>query len=74
VRTLEKLVSLKIPAGTRQGHQLRIRGQGLPAGGGKRGDIYVGVSIQVPARVSKEAERLWKQLASESAFDPRKNS
>jgi curved DNA-binding protein len=74
VRTLENTVSLKVPAGTRQGHQLRIRGQGLPAGAGKRGDIYVGVSIQVPARVSKEAERLWKQLATESTFDPRKDS
>ncbi len=74
VRTLENSVSLKVPAGTQQGHQLRIRGQGLPAGGGKRGDIYVGVSIQVPPRISKEAERLWKQLAAESTFDPRRNS
>ena len=74
VRTLEGTVSLKVPAGTRQGHQLRIRGQGLPTGGAKRGDLYVGVSIQVPARISKEAEHLWKQLATESAFDPRRNS
>ena len=74
VRTLEGTVSLKVPAGTRQGHQLRIRGQGLPTGGAKRGDLYVGVSIQVPSRISKEAERLWKQLATESAFDPRRNS
>jgi len=73
VRTLEKTVSLKVPAGTQQGHQLRIRGQGLPAGGGKRGDIYVAVSIQVPARASKEAGRLWRELATESAFDPRSN-
>ena len=74
VRTLENTVSLKVPAGTRQGHQLRIRGQGLPAGGGKRGDIYVLVSIQVPPRISNEEERLWKQLATESTFDPRRNS
>jgi curved DNA-binding protein len=74
VRTLESTVSLKVPAGTRQGHQLRIRGQGLPVGGAKRGDLYVGVSIQVPPRTSKEEERLWKQLATESTFDPRRNS
>jgi len=74
VPTLEGTASLKVPAGTRQGHQLRIRGQGLPTGGAKRGDLYVGVSIQVPSRISKEAERLWKQLATESAFDPRRNS
>jgi curved DNA-binding protein len=71
VRTLEGTVSLKVPAGTCQGHQLRIRGQGLPATGAKRGDLYVGVSIQVPPRISKEAELLWKQLATESKFHPR---
>ena len=73
VRTLERTVSLKVPAGTRQGHQLRIRGQGLPAAEGKRGDLYVRVSIQVPPRLSKEAERLWKELAAESNFDPRRD-
>ncbi len=71
VPTLEGGVSLKIPAGTRQGQQLRVRGKGLPAGAGKRGDLYVAVSIQVPTRVSKEEERLWKQLSTESAFNPR---
>jgi curved DNA-binding protein len=71
VRTLEGTVSLKVPAGTQQGHQLRIRGKGLPTGAGKRGDLYVGVSIRVPPRLSKEEERLWKQLAKESTFDPR---
>lgn len=74
VRTLEGSVLLKVPAGTLQGHQLRVRGKGLPAGAGKRGDLYVGVSIQVPPRTSKEEEHLWKQLASLSTFDPRKAS
>jgi curved DNA-binding protein len=74
VKTLEGRVSLKVPAGTEQGHQLRVRGRGLPAGVGKRGDLYVGVSIQVPPRVSNDEERLWKQLASLSTFDPRKVS
>jgi len=74
ISTLEGSVSLKVPAGTLQGHQLRVRGKGLPAGAGKRGDLYVGVSIQVPPRTSKEEEHLWKQLASLSSFDPRKAS
>jgi curved DNA-binding protein len=74
VSTLEGSVSLKVPAGTQQGHQLRVRGKGLPAGAGKRGDLYVGVSIQVPPRISKDEEHLWKQLALLSTFDPRKAS
>jgi len=74
VPTLEGIISLKIPAGTLQGHQLRVRGKGLPGHGLKRGDLFVAVSIQVPPRLNKEEERLWKQLAAESAFDPRKKS
>jgi curved DNA-binding protein len=74
VRTLESSVSLKVPAGTQQGHQLRIRGKGLPAGAGKRGDLYVAVSIQVPPKISKEEDRLWRELAAKSVFDPRKTS
>jgi len=71
VKTLEGSVSLKVPADTQQGHQLRVRGKGLPAGTGKRGDLYVGVSIQVPPHSGKEEQRLWKELASLSTFNPR---
>ena len=71
VRTLEGSVSVKVPAGFQQGQKLRVRGKGLPAGAAKRGDLYVEASIQVPSHVSKEAERLWKDLAAESAFNPR---
>jgi curved DNA-binding protein len=74
VRTLEGSVSVKVAPGTQQGTLLRVRGKGLPAGAAKRGDLYVEVSIQVPTRISKEGERLWKELAGESKFDPRKRS
>jgi curved DNA-binding protein len=67
-------ISLKVPAGIQQGHQLRVRGKGLPFGAAKRGDLYVGVSIQVLPHTSKQQERLWRQLATESNFDPRKTS
>lgn len=71
VRTLETTVSVKVPAGTQPGHQLRVRGKGLPIGTARRGDLYVVVALQVPARISKEEERLWKQLAAQSNFNPR---
>jgi curved DNA-binding protein len=74
VQTLESTVSVKVPIRTQQGHQLRVRGKGLPAGAGKRGDLYVAVSIQVPLLIDKEEEQLWKQLAAKSTFDPRKAS
>ena len=71
VPTLEGHISLKVPAGTRQGQQMRVRGKGLPSEAGRRGDLYVAVTIQVPTRVSKEEEGLWKQLSIESKFNPR---
>ena len=71
LRTLEGIISLKVPAGTQQGHQLRVRGKGLPAGTAKRGDLYVEVSIQVPPSISKAEEHCWKQLQLASSFDPR---
>ncbi len=74
LRTLEGSVSLKVAADTQQGHQLRVRGKGLPAGAGKRGDLYVGISIQVPPSSGKEERRLWKELDSLSTFTPRSPS
>ncbi|MFZ2658058.1 MAG: J domain-containing protein [Victivallales bacterium] len=71
VQTLEGKVSLKVPAGTQQGYQLRVRGKGLPSGNAARGDLYVGVSIHVPPQASEEEKRLWKQLAAKSTFNPR---
>jgi curved DNA-binding protein len=69
---LDATVSVKVPAGTQQGQKLRVRGKGLPAGAGKRGDVYVSIAIHVPPHISKEEELLWKQLATTSRFDPRK--
>ena len=72
VPTLEGSLSLKVPAGTRQGQSLRVRGKGLPAGSAKRGDLYVEICIQVPVHAGKEEEELWKELAKKIGFNPRK--
>jgi curved DNA-binding protein len=74
VPTLEGIVSVKVPAGFQQGQKLRVRGKGLPAGGAKRGDLYIEASIQVPAHISKADEFLWKQLSTLSTFNPRKSN
>ena len=72
VRTLEGQVSVKVPAGFQQGQKLRLRGKGLPGGAAKRGDLYLEASIQVPSLIGNQEERLWKELATASAFNPRK--
>ena len=72
VPALEGAVSLRIPAGTTSGQQLRVRGHGLPKDGGSRGDLYAVISIRVPAKITAEEKALWEKLAGESAFNPRR--
>jgi curved DNA-binding protein len=72
--TLEGSVTLRIPAGTRQGQPLRVRGQGLPAGQEERGDLFVVVQVQVPTQPSDEERQLWEKLAKTSRFHPRHSS
>jgi DnaJ-class molecular chaperone len=44
-------VQLKIPAGTRSGRRLRLKGKGVPNLKTKaQGDLYVTVRVQVPAK------------------------
>jgi molecular chaperone DnaJ len=55
---------LTIPAGTQPGEMLRIGGQGMPdPHGGRRGDLFVEVHVEVPKQPSAEHERLLRQLA-----------
>ncbi|MFC1762398.1 DnaJ C-terminal domain-containing protein [Planctomycetota bacterium] len=74
VPTVDGKVSLKVPAGSRAGRQLRLRGKGLPAKNGIRGDLYAAVSIQIPAQPIPAEKKLWEQLAAKSKFNPRKPS
>jgi curved DNA-binding protein len=74
IPTLEGSVSLKVPAGTTAQRKLRLRGKGLPASDGTRGDLYAVVSIQVPAHPTSEQKALWEQLAAKSTFNPRQSS
>lgn len=73
IPALEGPVSVRVPAGTVKGQQLRIRGKGLPKGsGGERGDLYAAVNLQIPAEITEEERKLWQQLADRSTFNPRK--
>lgn len=70
---LDGKISLTIPPGTAAGRQFRLRGKGLPASDGTRGDLYAMVSIQVPADLTPEQKALWEELAEKSTFNPRKS-
>jgi curved DNA-binding protein len=71
IPTLDGKTSLRVPAGTQAGHQLRLRGLGLPRENGTRGNLYATVRIRTPDTVSAEERLLWEQLASKSTFKAR---
>lgn len=72
IPALEGPVTVRVPAGTAKGQQLRVRGKGLPASGGAKGDLYAVISLQVPTAVTAEEKKAWEELASRSQFNPRK--
>ncbi|MEO5989657.1 MAG: DnaJ C-terminal domain-containing protein [Candidatus Eisenbacteria bacterium] len=74
IRTLDGTVSLKVPAGTAAGQQLRLRHKGLPESDGTRGHLFVGISVQVPPDPTPQERALWEEMARQSTFDPRKPS
>jgi len=70
VPTLAGEVELKVPKGVSSGQKLRLRGKGLGQGVNK-GDQLVEIVIKTPKKLSAQEERLWKELASISSFNPR---
>ncbi len=72
VPTLDGVVKLRIPAGSENGQQLRVRGRGLPKGkSGERGDFHAILTVRLPATLSEEERALWEKLGSVSHFHPR---
>ena len=64
VPTLRGRADLNISSGTQSGQVLRMRGEGFPKlDGYGRGDQLVAVTIEVPARLTREQERLLRELA-----------
>lgn len=63
VKTIDKPVKIRIPAGTQAGTLIRLRGQGVPhVRGGGRGDEYVKIQLKVPTRLSKTQKELLDEL------------
>lgn len=64
VPTLEGPATVRVPPGTGNGRQLRLRGRGLPGtGGGERGDLFVVVTVKMPSRLTPRERELWEELA-----------
>jgi molecular chaperone DnaJ len=65
-------VSLKVPGGTQDGRQLRIRGHGAPKlDGGGRGDLIARLRLTVPKKLTKKEREALEELQKVSREDPR---
>lgn len=63
VPTLDEPQKLKIPEGTQNGAQFRLRGKGVPnLNGSGRGDLYVHIEVKIPTRLTREQRKLLEQL------------
>ena len=62
-------VELKVPAGSRAGTRLRLRGRGLPAN--PPGDLYATLQIALPPSDNEGARDAYRAFAAAVPFDPR---
>jgi curved DNA-binding protein len=70
VPTLGGHVELKIPAGSRSGRKLRLKGRGMP--GKTPGDQIVSLAIQIPPAVGDKAMAAYQAFEKAfEGFDPR---
>ncbi len=61
-------VKLRLPPGTQEGKQFRVRGAGAPkarARGGERGDLIVRVGLVVPKKLKRREREILEALAEE---------
>lgn len=65
VKTLDGEIVLQIPEGTNNGDVLRMKGRGVPNEKGKRGDLLIKVSVEMPKKLSRQAKKLVEELKSE---------
>ena len=65
VETLDGKIELKIPQGTTHGEILRVKHKGVPDDRGRRGDLLIVTRVNMPKKLSKEAQRMIEGLKGE---------
>jgi curved DNA-binding protein len=65
-------VEMKVPAGSRSGSRLRLKGRGLPAN--PPGDLLVTLQVALPPADTEEARAAYRAFAAAAPFDPRAGS
>ncbi len=67
VPSLEGKLKYKIDSGTQTGTTFRLKGKGVEnLRGGRKGDLYVTVKVEVPTKLNSKQKELIEELANES--------
>lgn len=69
VPTPSGAIDLKIPANSKAGKKLRLKGRGIPAK--TPGDLYLVLQIVLPPAKDEKSRELYKRMQEEIVFDPR---
>ena len=70
VPTLEGQSSLKIPEGTQTGSTFKLKNKGVPVlNGHGRGDLFVEVKVQTPAKLSKRQREILQELQGTASVE-----
>ncbi|HEY9583564.1 MAG TPA: DnaJ C-terminal domain-containing protein, partial [Candidatus Paceibacterota bacterium] len=65
IETLDGKIEVKIPAGTTHNEILRVKQKGVPAERGRRGDLLIVTKVDMPRKLSKNAQRIIEELKKE---------
>ena len=70
VKTLDKEVELKVPAGTQTGTRFRISGESMRhLQSSRKGNLYVEVHVTVPKRLNEDQKNALLHFANEMGED-----
>ncbi len=73
VPTPTGVVEMTVPAGSKGGQTMRLRGRGWPQRGGEHGDLYVHLAVTVPPATSDAQRKAYEALAETSETDVRRD-
>jgi molecular chaperone DnaJ len=73
VPTLDKPVTVKVPAGTQSGKTVRVRGRGIDTGKESPGDLLVTFDVVVPKKVDGAAKKAIEDLGDALTENPREH-
>lgn len=73
INTIYEKIKMKIPAGTQSGKVFKLKNYGMPRlNTVQKGDHYLKVTLDVPAKLSKKEKELYIELAKEAKLSLKK--